>query len=868
MDVLIWDSEIRAGEGYGGFLVIEESKDGGKRKKHLPTTKNGKLSRALCAAAWAALFSPGGHRGQPYAGPGKTEAKRKLKAIYAKQGWDTPEKKAAELYLDDTAEGVPMSDLDLAILWGVPNCRAITDAPKLRAKDAEYCGNCNFFKYLPPPSDAMAYTEDGAVEVHMPMKGMCAEHECGVDAGWVCDTYQEWQPEDVMVENKALKPFAIDIEHLAKVLTPIKMVGETRAAGYGVYFARNPREKDVVGTYFTKDTNLGHFYDKAPVLYHHGMVKAFGLDEIANTVKSQVDDVGVWLEIELDRSKAYWKKVKGKIEQGIYYFSGGTAEHLMNTTEGGELKSFPVFEWSITTTPAEWRLGAAQFYKAIGVELDDNSDGDGDGKGGEKPRQKPTDQKRGVRNDETAKDKTLEVHKMDEKERAAMMAEFTAMSNKAAQDAVAALKAENARIEKEARDKIAAEEVRKAEIKAAEEKAVAEYKAKQPADPTQRPGYGRYNVVKEYPMGEFSYIKAIRGIVLQTKGEPNAWSGAEKERDIMHNYANKPGIRAALAEGVGNLGGYLVPPEYMQDQFIPLLRARAVIRGAGPRVLQVKSDTVYIPSQTGGATAAWYGENSTLTESNLTVGQAAINVRKLGALEKISNELLADASPSADQLIREDLAAVVAIKEDSTFFLSDGAAPDWASAPIGMLNYAGTQQRTLAADVGNGGALAIADLQAFKRLMMQANVPFDGMAWFCSPRTWDEISYLRDVVNRPLIAPLMTQNYSQFPEYGNYPEGPETSYRGSVQGHLYGWPVYVTANIIETATKGITATCSYLFFARMSDVVIVERMGLELMATNVAGTSFASDQTWIRAIMREGFGLRHAPAVVWANGLT
>jgi len=63
-------------------------------KGHLPyTSSSGTPSRRLCGAAWAALFSPGGHRGNKYEGPDKEKAKAKLKQVYSSQGWDTPSEK-------------------------------------------------------------------------------------------------------------------------------------------------------------------------------------------------------------------------------------------------------------------------------------------------------------------------------------------------------------------------------------------------------------------------------------------------------------------------------------------------------------------------------------------------------------------------------------------------------------------------------------------------------------------------------------------------------------------------------------------------------------------------------------------------------
>lgn len=55
---------------------------------HLPVKRNGKPNRSLAAAAWAALHS--NYRGNPYGGPGKEAAIRKLNALYRAQGWEMP----------------------------------------------------------------------------------------------------------------------------------------------------------------------------------------------------------------------------------------------------------------------------------------------------------------------------------------------------------------------------------------------------------------------------------------------------------------------------------------------------------------------------------------------------------------------------------------------------------------------------------------------------------------------------------------------------------------------------------------------------------------------------------------------------------
>jgi len=88
------DKKAMADDGKGGYLVTEENGD-----KHLPTTKNGTPDHGLMGGAWAALH--GGYRGQKYDGPNKQEAISKLKALYKREGMETPDKQAASARFTD-----------------------------------------------------------------------------------------------------------------------------------------------------------------------------------------------------------------------------------------------------------------------------------------------------------------------------------------------------------------------------------------------------------------------------------------------------------------------------------------------------------------------------------------------------------------------------------------------------------------------------------------------------------------------------------------------------------------------------------------------------------------------------------------------
>ena len=82
------------------YLVVEDSEK--STTWHLPVKRNGKADHNLMGAAWAALHE--GYRGNKYQGPNKSEAIRKLKALYKSEGMELPTK--TKEYDEATISGV------------------------------------------------------------------------------------------------------------------------------------------------------------------------------------------------------------------------------------------------------------------------------------------------------------------------------------------------------------------------------------------------------------------------------------------------------------------------------------------------------------------------------------------------------------------------------------------------------------------------------------------------------------------------------------------------------------------------------------------------------------------------------------------
>lgn len=120
--------------------------------------------------------------------------------------------------------------------------------------------------------------------------------------------------------------------------------------GKGIVFGG----RDVVGDYFTADTDFGPLENKInmPVFYDHSLN---GIKSSIGTLKAWIPtDDGIEVEIELDKRHKYIDKIMQLVKKGALGLSTGALSHLV-IRDNGELKRWIVGEISLTATPAEPR---------------------------------------------------------------------------------------------------------------------------------------------------------------------------------------------------------------------------------------------------------------------------------------------------------------------------------------------------------------------------------------------------------------------------------------------------------------------------------------------------------------------------------
>jgi len=163
-------------------------------------------------------------------------------------------------------------------------------------------------------------------------------------------------------------------------------------------------------------------------------------------------------------------------------------------------------------------------------------------------------------------------------------------------------------------------------------------------------------------------------------------------------------IKTAVAgggSGSGEWGAELVAADArFTGDFIEYLNAMTVFDRLGLREVPAN---VTIKGQDGAATGYWVGESKPIPASAQSFSTVSLIPLKVAALAVVSNELLRDSTPAAEQLVRDAIVEACSQKIDTTFFST--AAISAGVSPAGILNglaagsSAGTDADGLRADI-------------------------------------------------------------------------------------------------------------------------------------------------------------------------
>ncbi len=378
------------------------------------------------------------------------------------------------------------------------------------------------------------------------------------------------------------------------------------------------------------------------------------------------------------------------------------------------------------------------------------------------------------------------------------------------------------------------------------------------------------------------YIKdkslVIGGVAkMMGRGGGSVYNARQAATDL---YGESHPVTKALLVSVGPSGGFIVPPDYV-NAIIELLRPRAQVRGAGPRVIPMPRGTMTLPGQASAASASYGSENAKITKSQQTLNQIVATYKKLTALVPVSNDMMRYADPAVDAFVRDDLVKVMALREDLAFLLGTGLA----DSPKGYLTFANEYA------VDGGGTAGVFDLTGAAACTAASGGNFiTTTASFTLATVAQEIGGAINKLDTANV-PDTKRVWFMHPRSKNYLLNVQNSlgvyvYRDEVlKGTLLGYPIKTTTQIpinIISPSSANTDT-SFVILAEMDESMILDSMQLELAVSREGSyidengntvSAFQQDQTIIRAIQEHDFQLRHRAAcaviqfVRWAPAIS
>jgi len=311
----------------------------------------------------------------------------------------------------------------------------------------------------------------------------------------------------------------------------------------------------------------------------------------------------------------------------------------------------------------------------------------------------------------------------------------------------------------------------------------------------------------------------------------------------------RAGMRVkSLGTTLDTAGGSLVGLP-MLGELIDLQRNLEAFANAGAREIALPPNgRIQFPKLTAASSAYWVGEGSPITESQPTTGNLDLQAKKLGVFVKLNNELLRFTSPSAEGLVRYDMARAAALKADAAMLDGTGGLQI-----KGLITYAGITAHTASTVGANGDTFQPADVAT-----MEAKLP-DAVD---APTAW--------LLRKQLFAALMNRRADAVTAndakgaflFRNMPAGGSTP-----QNELFGTRAVRTAQVAANRTKGSASNLSYALLGYFPDWIVARLGVMEFLASGAGDSALQNDQTYLRGIQHIDAGPRNPASFVLCDQL-
>ena len=247
-------------------------------------------------------------------------------------------------------------------------------------------------------------------------------------------------------------------------------------------------------------------------------------------------------------------------------------------------------------------------------------------------------------------------------------------------------------------------------------------------------------------------------------------------------------------------GGYLVPPLWAMDEFIPTLRAGRVVADQVRNMpLPSGTDSINIPKMaTGTAAAVQTADAASVQSTDFTDTSVSAGVKTVAGQQDISIQLMEQSPLSLDSIIFSDLIADYNLKLDQQVLAGTNANGQvkglYSSAGASL--WTSYNQATYTDASPTAGEL-FSPLAAMLSKIEQTRYSLDAVKFFLHSRRWFWMVAAVDANQRPIVLPTSMPGYNPLAS-ASAPAGPP-GYKGQL---ALGFPAYTDPNITTSDTAG------------------------------------------------------------------
>ena len=294
----------------------------------------------------------------------------------------------------------------------------------------------------------------------------------------------------------------------------------------------------------------------------------------------------------------------------------------------------------------------------------------------------------------------------------------------------------------------------------------------------------------------------------------------------------------------GTTGSSLVENELLAAAYIEPQYIQPRVIAAGATVLSGLVGNVLVPKMSASDTVSWLAaEGAAYSNTEPTFAQVQLNPTDVACYVDLTRRLLQQATPAAEQVIRDDLAKIISVAIDGAAISGSGTS----GTPLGILGQSGIG---LVAAGTNGGSVTYPIIGSLVGTLASQNALYGQLAWLT---TGGLAAHMMSVAKFAYgSATLWEPPLRKEPQPG--------------EGSVMYMPSFISNNCPSNGTKGTGTNLQTLLLGNWQDLLIGQWGVMQILADPYSQSNTGTVR--LTAIQTVAVAVRHPQSFAVCTDLT